>query len=483
MASLKTRAINGVVWMSIEMIGVQAISFAVFATIAHFVAPRDFGLMSISFVAVQSLQMLFLYNICTVAIRQQTTSDLDFTTAFWMTIACAALLFLTLYEISGCAERLFKAPGLKSVLREMSVVLLFMGLSRTHEAWLMRNFYFKSLAIRGLAGALAGGLAGVLLAVSGFGVKALVGQQIINSVVTTALLWFVCPWRPAFQFSVSRCLDIAIFMRSILPNSVVYVINQNCDTLLIAFFFGPANAGFYNIGKRIRLALQLVAGEPIKNITLPALAEMQDNPEQLRAGVLYSLTLVCVICSPVFFGLSSIAHDVITVVFGKKWIASVPIMQILSFGGLAIVLLACNDNIFILKRRQVWCLYVSLTYTLLAIIALLVCFKLKVSSVALPFVLPYLLVLPLSAWLVTKKLLISIREMVSAMLPGVCSATGMFLVLQLLRPHLQTPNIFFHISMLCATGGLSYFAILRSVWPTAAKMVFENFFRFRLRQD
>jgi teichuronic acid exporter len=169
-APLKQRAFTGAIWMAIEMVGVQGASFVVFAVMAHFVSPRDFGLISICFLAVQSLQMLVLYNVSTIAVRRREVRDIDFTTAFWITMGFALGAFLLLFAISGYVEILFHAPGLKPVLRAMSITLLFMGLSRTHETWLMRQFQIQALAIRGLAGAILGGITaitGIMLAMHG----------------------------------------------------------------------------------------------------------------------------------------------------------------------------------------------------------------------------------------------------------------------------------------------------------------------------
>ncbi len=435
------------------MASIQAISFVIFSAMAHFVEPRDFGLISISFLAIQSLQMVVLANVTTVAMRKREISDLDFTTTFWIMLGIASVAFLILLGGAGYAERLFKAAELAPVLRAMSVIILFMGLSRTHETWMMRHFQFKSLAIRGLAGALTGGAVGLFLAVRGFGVNALVGQQIVSSIVSVTLLWAVCPWRPGFNFSFATAGEIFAFMHRIMPNSVVYAINQNCDTFLIALIFGPVNAGIYNVGKRVRLALQMVVGDPIKGIALPTLAEMQNDHEQLRRGVLKSLMMICVICSPAFFGASAVAHDAVHVIFGPKWMAAAPVMQLLSLGGLSVVLLAYNDNIFILKNRPMWCLYIALTYSLLAIVFVVCVWWLKIHAMALPFVLPYLIVFPLSAALVSKSIAVTPSQWIIAMLPGIGSASAMFVFVQVLAHQLQNYGSLPRLVILCLAGG------------------------------
>jgi PST family polysaccharide transporter len=479
---LERQSVNGAVWVSAEMIGVQATSFIVFATIAHFVRPRDFGLMSICYFAVQSLEMLVLYNIATVAFRKQKILALDFTTAFWITLGVASLMCLGLMLVAPWAELLFHAPGLAPILRAMSIILLFMGLSRTHEAWLIRHFQFRALGIRGITGAVTGGVTGIVLAVHGGGVNALVCQQIVTSLVSMSLLWMVCPWRPGFAFSLPAAREILTFMCRMVPNNIVAAINQNCDTFLVAFFFGPASAGFYNVGKRVKLALQLVAGNPISAIGLPALAEIQDNPVRLRAGILRSLTIICAICSPVFFGASSVAREAVIVVFGQNWVQSIPVMQLLSVGGLAMVLLTFDDNVFVLKDRPIWSLWVSLSYAVLAVITVFIFTKLKIHSLALPFVVPYIFVLPFSVLLMSWRLAIPLRAVVGAMLPGISAALVMFVVVRWAGGYLTNDSNIVRLFLLGGLGVITYPAVLFCVWRNTAMLVFDMLRHFRQRK-
>jgi O-antigen/teichoic acid export membrane protein len=480
--SLESHAVNGAVWVTAEMAGVQGTSFIVFATIAHFVRPRDFGLISICYFAVQSLEMLVLYNVATVAFRRRQAIAREFTTAFWITLALAILLFLGLFSVANLAERLFNAPGLAPILRAMSVILLFMGLSRTHEAWMIRHFQFKSMVIRGVTGAVLGGATGVILAVEGFGVTALVAQQIVTSLISTALLWTVCPWRPGFHISLAAARDIFVFMVKVLPNNIISAVNQNCDTFLVAFFFGPAAAGFYNVGKRVKLALQLVAGNPVSAIGLPALAEIQDDATRLRAGVLRSMTMISAICGPVFLGASSVAQIAVIVVFGKYWANSIPVMQLLSLSGLAMVFLSFDDNVFILKDRPIWCLWVSLSYASLAVIALEILTRLNIHSLALPFVLPYAIVLPLSLTLMSKRLGLQLREVLAAIFPGLSSAIIMLIVVRWAGTHLPNPPNILHLATLCSIGMLTYAGVLFCAWRDTALLLFDTLSHLRSRK-
>lgn len=466
-SSLKATAARGASWVTLEMLGIQITLFIVFVVMSHYVEPRDFGLINISFMAVQTLQMIFLYNIDTPVARKQKAEDIEYTTAFWIGIAVSIFGFAALLILSFFVDRIFKAPGLGPVFRAMSIILLFMALSRVHETWMLRHFKYKSMALRGLVGAASGAIVGILLAVKGFGVMALVGQQVTNSVITMFLLWWICPWQPNLAFSGASAKEIFAFLRSIVPNSLLYTLNQNCDTFLIALFFGPVSAGVYNIGKRLRLMLQLVIGVPINRITLPSLAEIQNNSERFKSGILNLLTLVCIGVSPVFLGFSAVSQEIVNVIFGAKWTAAGPAVALLSLSGMAIVLQSFGDIILAIKNQQKISLFISLSYSVLAISGFAVIFWLKLDSLALPFVLPYLILLPASSLMVARSAGISPTRWIMAMLPGVASAALMFILIKLIGTQLSGRSDIERLFILVLVGVTVYVVLVVTVWRSA----------------
>jgi hypothetical protein len=98
---------------------------------------------------------------------------------------------------------------------------------------------------------------------------ALVVQQVVTFTASLAALWLVCPWRPTFAIFWTSGREILRFMFHTTPGGLIGMINQSCDTMLVAYFFGPASTGIYSVGKRLRLSLQLVPGAPINGIITP----------------------------------------------------------------------------------------------------------------------------------------------------------------------------------------------------------------------
>ena len=471
--SLKKKAAKGALWITLEMVGVQGTSFIVFATMAHFIGPKDFGLIGISFLAIQSLKMLVIDNIATAIARQQHATDIEYTTAFWITFGLSVCGFLMVLAFATVAEPVFHAAGLAPVLQAMSIIVLFMGLSRTHEVWLMRHFRFRVLALRGIGGALAGGVVGIALALQGYGVMALVGQQVVMAVVSVALQWAACPWRPDLRISWPAAQRIFIFLRNSTPNSIAYALNQNFDTFLVAFFFGPVSAGIFGVGKRVRLTLQFVIANPINGVTLPTLAEIQHDPVRLKRGMISALTIICTLCAPVFFGTSAVAHEAILVMFGERWVEAGPVLQWLAVGGFCMVLLGFNDSAFVMQNKPIWCFYVSISYSLLALLMFLLCVHWNMISLAMPFVLPYIVIIPFSAALLSRGVALTWRDWLSAMLPGIGASVLMVLMVRITHYALADMPVIIRLSIMALVGALTYALVLWLTGRNAALKVIE----------
>ena len=430
---------------------------------SRFLTPVDFGLVSISFMLVYSIKLILVDNITTAIVRKSDATDAEYSTVFWVAAGLGLLSAGAFEAFSFVADAAFRAPGLGEVMRPMGAILLVLAVVRTQEAWLIRHFHFQVLALRSILAAVFGGACGVALAIMHFGVWSLVIQQGVTFSASLALLWFKCPWRPSFTFSRRTAAEIMGFMRAMSGVGVLNVLNQNCDILVVGLFFGPASAGIYSVGKRLRLALQLVAASPVNTVAMPALAEAQHEPARLRGVTLTLVGLVFAICCPVFVGASVVSNDAITIVFGPNWEASAPVFAWLALGGLCQVIIDQNCSVLLVCSRQKWVAYNAALYTALVLLCFPLAARLGLHSMAIPFVLPYAVTLPLSLELVRRTAGLTVTRLASAILPQAAAALLMFVGVRLIDAMLPSMAVIPHLGIEVAAGGVIYAIVMAAV--------------------
>lgn len=70
---------------------------------------------------------------------------------------------------------------------------------------------FKKFFFVTMVGTLGAAVVGVFMAYCGYGVWALVGQQLAGAVLGTVVLWWTVQWRPKFIFSFHRLKGLFSF--------------------------------------------------------------------------------------------------------------------------------------------------------------------------------------------------------------------------------------------------------------------------------
>ena len=463
--SLERRVGAGSLWIAAEMVGVQGLSILVFSVLAHFITPREFGLMSLSFLLIYSLRWVLSENIALAIIRKATATDLEYTTAFWLTLAMSLGGFLVIEVASLFVGPLFHTPDIGPILRAMGVILIFMGLARTHEAWMTRHFRFRSLAVRSLVGSVIGGAVGICCAVSHLGVWALVLQQVALSIASLTALWIATPWRPALAFCQKTAREILKFVGSVTANSAVAVFNDISDTALVAIFFGPINVGLYSIAKRLRLAMQLVATTPVTGASLPALAEAQHDAPRFKALILNVTRLMLAVSCPAFIGAAMVSRDLIPRVFGEKWASAAPLFSGLSIVGLLYLLVNFFGIVLIVKKQQEWVLYFSIVYTALMSASFYIFRGMGDSAVTLPFFIPYLAIFPVGLWRFLKASGLTLTAWAKPALQPLAAAVVMAASVGLTQRAMSNAPSIIRLAIAIAVGILSYGIIIKRIAP------------------
>lgn len=95
----------------------------------------------------------------------------------------------------------FERMELISLIRVMSTVLIINSFSLIQKTRLTKNVDFKTQTKASLISSMVSGLIGIGMALYGFGVWCLVGQQLSRQFLDTLFLWIFTKWYPKIQFS------------------------------------------------------------------------------------------------------------------------------------------------------------------------------------------------------------------------------------------------------------------------------------------
>ncbi|MCC6454643.1 MAG: MOP flippase family protein [Caldilineaceae bacterium] len=460
--SLRQEAAKGIIWSVIQKWGRTAVWSLSFIVLSRLLAPEAFGLVALASAFTAFIE-IFLDQGFSAAIVQRAELDPEhLDTAFWLSILTGTLLTLGTVAASGWAATLFAEPNLAPVLSWLSVSFIFSALCSTQMAILQRNLAFKSLAARSLAATIIGGVVGVVMALAGFGVWSLVGQDLARSLAAAIALWRVSDWRPGFRVSIKHYKDLFTFGISITGTNILRVITQRSDDFLIGYFLGPTLLGYYTIGYQLLLVtIRLVTGI-INSVAFPTFARLQHNPERIRDAFYKVTQYTSLLAFPVFIGMAALAPELVPLLFGEKWGPSIPVMQILAVIGILHSVLAFNGSVIRASGKPSWEFGIMLLTSVCSVIGFLLVVRRGIVAVSASFVIAGYLLAPVSFLTVRKLIHIDfgtyLAQFAAPLFASVVMVAAIFGLQYLLKN--QGLNAYLQVALYVMVGGIAYLLMI-----------------------
>jgi O-antigen/teichoic acid export membrane protein len=166
------------------------------------------------------------------------------------------------------------------------------------------------------------------MAYAGYGVWALVGQQLISAIALCIIMWFTVQWRPKLIFSVARVRELFSFGWKLLVSGLIDVTYTNLSSLIIGKLYPVSMLGYYTKGKEFPNVLVSNINSSIQAVMFPAYAKNQDNRPMVKQIMRRALVTSAFLVFPAMAGLAAVAEPLIELLLTEKWLVAVPFLQI-----------------------------------------------------------------------------------------------------------------------------------------------------------
>lgn len=325
--SMKSVVLINLFWKLMERGGTQGIQFIVQIILARLLLPEEYGIIAIVTIFITLAGIFVDSGLNTALIQKKDADKVDFSSVFWVGLALAALLYGILFITAPFLAVFFHQPGLPEVIRILSITLFLGVFNSIQQAMIAIRMEFKKLLMGSMGSVTISGFIGVGMAYMGFGIWALVGQQISYRIVGTLILLVLVDWKPSRDFSFNRFKKLYSFGWKLLVSSLINTLYHNLRTLIIGKIYEPALLGFYDRGTSFPGYLITNINGSIQAVLFPALASCQENQERVRSMIRRSVVTSSFIIFPMMAGLAILAEPMIRVLLTDKWLPAVPFLQ------------------------------------------------------------------------------------------------------------------------------------------------------------
>ncbi|PPF77764.1 hypothetical protein C5E06_02225 [Pseudoclavibacter sp. RFBI5] len=426
------KAVRGIGWIVLERWASRFIALGVFALLARFIAPGDFGLLALSTVFTAILQVFVDSSFNKVLVQRLTLEPKDASTTFWTSLGISVVIYVALFFSAPLIALLLGEPELGDVLRVQSIAIVLAALSSTPAALLERDFHFKQLSIRKLAGTVAGAGVAVPMAIMGYGVWALVGQALVQSFVGFVTLWAASRWRPKFEFSWTSLRSMASIGFSVLGVELLSATQANIDKLVIGAAINPTALGYYFFAQRILTITSELVTSVVGRVSLTTFSRTQGDVAKTNV-VMRSLTFASsAVAIPVFLILGLLAPDFIPYLFGEEWVASIPVFQLLIPSIILVSVTYFDGSVLIAAGRAKSAFGLALAQNIVGVILLFVALPFGIQGVALSRSVRVILLWPLRLVLLAKQASIAIGPYMGQLIRCTIAAVPMVALLLIL---------------------------------------------------
>jgi PST family polysaccharide transporter len=323
----------GLFWSTVERVATQGISFLVVFLLARLLGPHNYGLVTLAATIALFGQMILGETFSQALIQEEKLEPAHVSSLFWLLTAFGLLTAAIQFFAANMLSLFFNQADVAPILRALCVLPLLAAIQAVPSALFRRDLNFRAVATASTSGTLVGGICGVALAFAGFGVWSLVANLLIQNVIVTATLWRKSAFRPQFDFSHPHLRDLWSYGQyTFLLRIAAFTANQS-PRLIVGYLFGATALGAFGLGLRIVEILYQLLSVPATNVILPALARIRDDSKKLSGAILTATQLTAMLSVPVYVAIAIGAPIAVPLVFGAKWLASVPIVQILCIYG------------------------------------------------------------------------------------------------------------------------------------------------------
>lgn len=382
--NLRKLTISSFKWAGSTKFILIILRFGVFAVLARFLAPSDFGIMSMIAVVIGFAQIFSDVGVNSAIIQRKEVTKNQLSSLYWLNIVAGIIAFAAFWLIEPIVQFYFKEPRLRDPYLLASFMIPMIAMGQQFQVLLQKEMNFKLLSKVEVLSRTCGYIVSIVLAYFEYGVFAIIwGQLITRAVHTLSMFWIArSRWLPHLHFKTKDLEGYLSFGFYRMGESFVNIFRSNVDYMIIGRLLGTQLLGYYTFAYEIMMTPMNQINPVITEVAFPAFSKIQDDNQALGRNFKRIVQLISLVAFPLLIGAATIGDTFISFIFGQKWLAALTPIQILAFVGCVRAILNPAGTVYLAKGRadlgfrvnlfmavlNTFAIWVAARYNLLAVV-------------------------------------------------------------------------------------------------------------------
>ena len=371
------------VWRLLERCGAQGVSFIVSIVLARLLDPSVYGTIALVLVFTTVLQVFVDSGLGNALIQKKDADDIDFSSVFFFNVLFCLVLYFGIFAFAPLIANFYSDTELTSVIRVLALVVVISGVKNVIQAHVTKTLQFKKFFWATLTGTVGAAIIGIWMAYNGYGVWALVVQNVFNQTLDTIILWITVDWRPKRCFSIKRLKKLFSFGWKLLAAKLIDTIYNELRTLIIGKKYSTSDLAYYNKGQQFPKLIIVNIDIAIESVMFPVMSAEQDNKTRVKTILQRVVQINTYILCPMMMGLAVCAEPIVRLLLTDKWIFCVPYMRLFCFVYAFSVLNTANMNTYRSLGRSDIYLIIEIIRKVIGIIVIVFTMQISVLAMAI----------------------------------------------------------------------------------------------------
>lgn len=419
------KVVKNFIWRLAERCGAQIVTFIVSIVLARILAPKDYGTIALVTVFTTILQVFVDSGLGTALIQKKDADDLDFSSVFLFNFVVCLALYLGMFIAAPFIAEFYNDSSLTPVVRVISLTIVISGVKGIQQAYVSKHMMFKRFFFSTIGGTIFSAFLGIVLAYTGFGVWALVAQQLSNTAIDTLILWLTVKWRPKRMFSWTRLRGLLKFGWKLLISALLDTCYNNLRNLIIGKMYSSSDLAFYNQGDKFPKVIVTNINTSIDSVLLPTMSSAQDDRERVKNMTRRAIKTSTYVMAPLMMGMAFCAEPIVQLVLTDKWLPCVPYLRIFCITYMFWPIHTANLNAINAMGRSDWFLKLEIIKKIMGMTILLSTMWFGVMAMAYSLLVSNVLSQIINSWPNRKLLNYSYLDQVKDFAPGILLAVFM----------------------------------------------------------
>ncbi len=322
---------SSMIFMTLERYSIMFFQMVLQIVVARILSPQHYGIVAMMSVFISLANVFINDGFNRAVVQKKNATDVDYSTAFTINLLIGVFLYLIIFFSAPAIAIFYDIAEIKQCIRALALILIFGSVNCIQIAIANRMMAFGNLFKCNLVSSVAAGLTGLTCALLGFGVWALIIQQLCNAVMLTLMLFGSIKWRPRLMIDRKSAKEMFGFGWKMLAAALINEIFIELNSLIIGKKYTSEDLAFYSKGKQFPSMIVSGLTTSISSVMLAAFSKVQSDKEGLHALIKKSINVNSYLVFPILGVFAMTAKPIITVLLTEKWLPCLPYVYLICF--------------------------------------------------------------------------------------------------------------------------------------------------------